>query len=147
MPIRRQTIVDNIVTRFKTILISGGFHTDLGNNVFKWRSVKLEGGDLPAAIVRDVSDDPGTPRTEGTDAHLLSVEVELVVALGSDDDEVRKMIADIYQAIGNDERWTGEARSTIWGGDELLVEQNERLISGAIARFQVDYLTKRFTET
>jgi len=145
--IKEQTIVDNVVTQLKTILISGGYHTDLGNNVFEWKSNKIDENELPAAIVRDVSDDVPVDEFMGIDDHTMNLEVEIVAKPADSTTEIRKMIADVINAAGKDETWTDQAHRTHLIGHEKMRDQSERLMTGAIVRFQVNYRTARLGET
>jgi len=54
--IQRQ-IMDKIETRLATVLISGGFKTDIGTNVFQWKTKAWESQEMPGVSFKD----PNTP--------------------------------------------------------------------------------------
>ncbi len=51
----RQRIVDAIDTRFKAILVTGGYVTDIGSHVFWWKDAPMQISDLPGMNCKDES--------------------------------------------------------------------------------------------
>lgn len=140
---RRQQIVDAVKTRFQAITVAGGYETNIGNNVFEWRdipSVMVEENDMPCVLVRD-------PRTEITQRvskvqdHDLTIEAAVVTATATIPVQVRKMIADIYKAIGVDRTWGGKALDTLPVKDEMGVEHAGKRFGGATVTFTIRHRT------
>src|SRR3972149_10965154 len=75
MPLKRDLIVQAVMTRMAGILSTGGYYSNLGSNVFEWRpKVVTEGGggyvpkeqaELPAIHIRDTIDDPSRMNVRG----------------------------------------------------------------------------------
>jgi len=148
----RQKIVDAVVTRFKTILVAGGYETNLGQKVFVWRDTREDAdpfGDteLPALNIRDTKCETqysaiATQRHQ----HRLTVEVELWTITATVHTQVRKLIADIHKAIGVDRRWEVAgmklADNTEPFQDEMGTEHKGKLKGGALFKFIVVYSTR-----
>jgi len=151
MAIKRQSIVDAIKTKYQTIKIANTYHTNVGNNVFVWRPGIIQAQDLPALNIRDykeVKADEVTGGPASFDNWNLYFEVELVCTSGSlTHEEVRKIIADVYKATGDDIKWGGLATATFLEDDSILMDQKERTIGGAILNFYVLYRTNKFQES
>jgi hypothetical protein len=155
----RQDIIDKIETKFKTILVVNGYHTNLGNNVFVWRPGILQADELPAIVVRDVwdvIDSEGEFGPKNVFTHMMQVESEVVAGGASSDKTVRQMIADVHKAIGVDDTWDGKAVTTILNNgisesgtpaDEMNVQQEGNIIAGAKIRFRVLYRTTKWGES
>ena len=139
----RQQIMDALKTRLKTITTTNGYQTDLGKNVFEWRSSALNSGELPAAIYRDTACE--TEEQISAHQHNLSIEVEVIAASGAGTAvEVRQLIADVAKAVGSDITFGGLATNTIPLGDESASEQDEKKIGGALIHFAVSFRTKEW---
>lgn len=149
--IKRQDILDHIVLALQAILTTGGYHTNLGSNVFLFRTSALNENELPAAVVRDVdqkklAEYAGNP---GLIDWLMTVEIELF-CMGAQGSDVlaRQMMADVNKAVGIDMKFGGYAEYTTPVSDELKVEQGlkEKIVGGAFMRFQIVYRTVKWGE-
>jgi ribosomal protein L29 len=146
----RQKIVDAVKARLQGILVSGGYQTDVGANVFVWKGADFAADELPACDVRDVRDDiDNTVVSTRREHHRLTFEVAVAVADGTDSMKTaRKAIADVYQAIGVDRLWTVSgtrlAFDTELKSDESGIEQRETTLAGAKITFVVSYRTAAF---
>ncbi len=137
----RQSIIDAIDTQLKTILIANGYDTDLGSNVFEWRQVPLQESELPALIYRDVTSEIEIIVLD-RHTHILNLEVEVKTQPGSTSGSLaRKMIADVIKAIGVDHTWGALAIKTDPVSSEIVFEQHEKIITGAIINFEITYRT------
>lgn len=150
MSIKRQGIVDAIEARLKTINVAGGYHTELGQNVFVWRRAPLAEAELPAAIVydretslRDVAQKGATPLA------IYEMEVEIHVVAGGDavPSAIRQLAADVYKAIGTDDTFGGLALFTTPSGDTMYLEHQGEVVADAAIRFAVRYRTDLYKET
>lgn len=146
MPIREQTILDNIVTRLKTITVANGYATNAGNSVHEKKLARLDQAELPALVVR-----LGPDEIEDVDKvasiHVLPVEVEVLASGADAHDTVRKAVYDVYKAAGVDETWTNQAIKTVARGHDPIEEKREREVAGAVVRLDVHFITSRFQET
>jgi hypothetical protein len=108
---RDQKIIDAIIARLETILITGGYQTDIGARVEDSRTNwDQEAGELPAI---SVFEGPVTSE-EFADEGLIvnrTMPVRIIASLIRLDDAAanaafaRKAISDIYRAIRSDDKW------------------------------------------
>lgn len=136
----RQIIMSAIDTRLKEILVSGGYETNIGLNVFDWRNEPLEEGDLPALIYRDVA-----CATEITSlnhfVHRLSINILAAVSGSTPMATIRKIIADIDEAIGKTPTWGGYALNTERISDESEIQIGDKKYAGCQISILVTFRT------
>jgi hypothetical protein len=138
----RQSIVNAVDARLKTIKIANGYETDIGLNVNRWKAIPVSSDKEYELIYRDVSCE--TVYLEAH-RHKLHFEVEAIIKAGSiSDNQVRKMLADILKAIGVDPQWSNLAINTHPEGDEINILQTEKIIGGTIIRFAIEFRTKEW---
>lgn len=151
MAIKRQTIVDAIVTRLQLILVASGYYTNAGSNVFKWLVSGVDQSQLPALIVRDVQDDIDSQEFLGAAdqwTRSLMVEIEALAGPSSTTDTtVRQLVVDVYKALGGATTLSGNAIDIVGVGDSMVVTQDGRQIAGAKITVRVIYRTTRFAES
>lgn len=109
----RQQIVDAIVTRFKTITVANGYQTGLGTRVFLARPTEPTDEECPCLNIWDVDED-NSRRLNSVHEHRLKMQVFVyqagsTVAGGA---YIRKAVADIFKAIGQDVTWSALALDT-----------------------------------
>lgn len=142
---KRQNIIDAIDTAFTAITINGGYETNLGLQIHWWRSGKLDQDELPAVIIKDLSCDIDFEDVPiGMQNNTLHIEAEVMTASGkTTPEQLRKLQADIYDAIRVDETWGALAQRTILEGDEVVTAEDEKTIGGSLIRFAVAFRTNR----
>jgi len=138
----RQRIISAMDTRFKTILTTGGYVTNIGQHVFWWKSSPLQLSDLPGMNCKDRTSEkaPGC----GIYENSLPVEIEASVSGSASPEDIRKILADFEKCVGVDETWGGLALATDIDGDDISVEQNENKIGLARVMMTIEYRTARF---
>jgi hypothetical protein len=138
----RQQIIDKIESRLGTILVSNGYETNIGNNVFPW--LMTAPTSLPAAVFRD----PTRDISVHNEAHLftLSVEVEVFGAAGFTDDDIRKMVQDVVRAFGTDATWDGLALDTNLVSDCAVIDTQANAVKSGLIKFTVTYRGGQFSE-
>lgn len=138
----RQQIMTAIDTRLKTILVSGGYETNAGNNIYEFWDIALEEDELPAIIWRDGAEDTELLVSTTQDRRLT---VELIMqAVGTTaPTTLRKMIADVEKAMLVDNTWGSLAifTSPLDITDVFEVDHKERRIGACRAKFTVLYRT------
>ncbi|HLE18673.1 MAG TPA: hypothetical protein VI728_10365 [Syntrophales bacterium] len=140
---KRQQLIDAIDARFKTIKTTNGYETELGNNVFAWRSSPIEAAELPCLLYRDTNET--IELTIGAHIHTLTIETEIITSGGTAIKDIRKMLADIIKCIGADLTWGGIAEDTLpVAGEDIKIEQQENIITGAKLSFAAQYVTEPF---
>lgn len=137
---KRQQILSAIDTRLKTIKTINGYETNLGNKIYAWKATPLDDVDLPAAEYRDIANDHFKPAPIGSFRWALTIEIGVITASGTTTiSDIRKMIGDVYKAIGTDITWSTLAQWTEQPSDKVEIEQQEKTIGGAKIVFQIIY--------
>jgi len=146
---KRADIVNAIVTKLGTIATSGGYLTNIGAKASEWRTVPVGESDLFLTI-RDTTDELGQEFLRGVtneQMHALTVEVHVVASDqgASAASFIRKAIADIYKAIGADDKFgLSYVLKTDPVKDDFEVTQEERKAAGAIVTLSVQYRTTKW---
>lgn len=142
----RQQIIENVKTQLKTILVGNGFNSNLGQNVFDWKTSAWGQNEMPGLSVEDGSHNtqswtlgkPGTGKVQQT----INLEIFIKVESGTTPAEtLRGMIADVIQAIGNNFTF---GLTNVWteqDQDAALLVQEKNVISGARLGFKVHYIS------
>lgn len=141
---KRQDIIDAIETRMKTILVAGGYETNLGSNVFIWKATPFQSTEVPGVDVRDV-DDISEAQTVGEEIHTMPIECRCHVGTTASMTDVRKITADINKAVGVDVTWSGLAEDTtqVQGGLADIEIGNE-VNTIVVVKFSITYVTGRY---
>lgn len=150
MSIKRQDIVNLVKTRFQAILVSGGYHSNVGQHVFVWRRAPVEAADLPALLIFDTENNPAWEGLQGSTSkldYMLKFEVYLMATGSAIDTTIRQLIADVYKAIGVDPQWGGSAGLTELEGDEILLDHEGEIMADARVKFSIRYRTSKYQES
>ncbi|MHC1697778.1 MAG: hypothetical protein AB9919_06920 [Geobacteraceae bacterium] len=139
---KRQSIVNAIETRMKTILTTNGYATNAGQHVFVWRTTDIPETEMPSICIYD-SDCPidyeNTP--VGLQGHRLTVDLVGDAKGASAQVEVRKINADLLKAIGTDPTWGGLAIDTDLISHGINIEQGDKKIGAGVVRVEIPYRT------
>lgn len=137
---KRQQIMDAVKARMETISIGNNYSSNLGERIFVWRLSNLADTELPAIVIRDVSNSAVENATIGMFRWALGIELQIICSDGSTTaDQLRAMIQDVYTAIGTDTVWSALANLTTQPSDEMQIVQEDRIIGGATIRFNIEY--------
>jgi len=139
---KRQSIVDAIEGRMKTILTDNGYATNAGRNVFDWRITQIPDTELSAISIYDgdcTIDYEETP--VGLQGHFLIVDLVSDAKGSAARSDVRKINADVVKAIGTDLTWGGLAIDTDLISHGLNMEQGDKSIGAGIVRIKIHYRT------
>lgn len=139
----RADLISALDTRFKTILTTAGYNTNLGANVKHWQTEDIPEASCPALIYSDASDNQ---ELEAFDEirHDLAVTIDLKYVV-SDIDDVYDGIEDVPAAIGTDPSFGGLATGTLPIGNELDVSgDGQTIIVTAKINIVITYLTGVF---
>lgn len=141
-PIHQQ-IMDAVKDRLESIDGTGSYNTDLSESVYEWSPV-LEQINLPSAVYRDMAEDP-VEYEHSAHAHFLKVEVSLAASNGASTlSDLRKMIADVYRAVGTDQTWAPLAILTDWNSFVMNYEEENKKVASALVTFSIKYRTQEF---
>jgi len=133
--------MDKVMARLQSITIANGYNYDLGAHVYEWRVTPLEEANLPAIVYRDVDDSVELIEAH---RHKLGLEIEVIAKGDTSIVDMRKMIADVYKAIGTDIHWDGLALNTYPQGDKIVKEQETQTIVGASINIVIEYRTREW---
>jgi hypothetical protein len=147
---KRQDIIDAVKTRLGTIKVTGGYYSNLGNNIYEWRdtdSSPIPVGNLPAINLKDSDVDIYT-EVIGKWNHYMTLGFEIYCTHLTDvATEIRKLIADVLKAIGTDPKWGGLADYTDFETTQgqkhlnIRIETNEKNVARATFRLVTLYNT------
>src|SRR3972149_7891075 len=122
MALKRDLIMQAVMTRMAGILQTADYYSDLGGNVFEWRPkivfegvagyVPTEQDELPALHIRDPLDQATVRDLSGNEDHELTLELEIAHEGGATGQEMRRQIQDVRKAISVDLTWGGLVRET-----------------------------------
>ena len=135
----RQSLVDALSARLKTITTVNGYSADLG--VYEWLVTPLEEEDLPAVIFRDTSDILDTDEIGSRRKHELTFELDVATSETASADATRELLRDILTAIGTDKTFGGLAYDTEPLTVSLEVSETDQRIAGGQIIIEVKYYT------
>jgi hypothetical protein len=141
MSIARQDIVDAVVSRLQGILTTGGYSTNLGTSIHKFRATVFGQEELPALNLRDMEEVVESLDEAEQMAQLsLTFQAEIAVSNGrTSDNDMRTLIADVWMALGVDPTFSGKVKSTYRIGDSMVLDQEADAIAGALLEFRCVY--------
>lgn len=136
---KRQQILDAVKARLQTILIAGGYKTDMGSNVFVQKETPFTDAEIEGIDVR-YSDTPD--QQIGYEEHTLAVECMCVLSGNDPTTNVNNAGADIVTVIGTDRTWGGLAEETgVVTAERANIAVGENVYQGASVKFDVTYTT------
>lgn len=138
----RQRIVDTLIVRFATILISEGYKTDLGENVVRWLETEVDQDELPHLAWRDDDEDQDR-NTVGQTDHMLVIDCKVSAQT---EDDLYAARADLIQAMGTDPQLGGLAGDTFPPEELGLAEHMNKKLWTQSYRFRIEYPTDSFDE-
>ncbi len=140
----RQQIMSALKTRMQTITTGNGYVTNIGSNVFEWRTTDFQVSELPAMDIRDTGEEVEV--RGGNHIYTLTVEIESKVSGATSGADMRDIMADIIKAIGTDTGFSNLVQDTKPVQNESTgLGQNDKKIGSILMTFEMRYLTKAFT--
>lgn len=151
---KRQKIVDAVKTRMAAILVSGGYDTDLGQNVEEW-SQHLQQEDIPDAGVLSVCDmvaeAAGTSGRSNPQETVWQMPIQLRIWLPKSRTSManlRTALKDVNRAIREDDRWQVAGVGLVMISRPLregpIVPEDSFEVAGAFLDFEVQFITQKF---
>lgn len=138
----RQKIVDDFKTRMQTITTGNGYETNLGSNIFVWRTEDWQESELPGGDIRDGDEDVEVV----DDLHIFTLDMELEVKVSGTVSraDIRKIIADVTVAVGVS-KFSSYILTAIPVSNETPdFDKKDKLFGSIIMKFQVTYTTGAF---
>ena len=142
----RQQIISAIDTQLKTILVAGGYRTNLGQNVVEWDLTPMDPSqDVFRLTYRD-EEETRADLSVGEQDMALPLTILALASGNTSLAEMRKMVADVVSAMYADPTWGGIASDTVQDGvTKLDKAQAADQASGAELKFRVEYAVERGT--
>ncbi len=150
MALKRQQIIDAIVTRLKLINGAGGYYLNLNSRVYDNRVPEYADNEIPAVNITDGDEESNQELLAGSVNYWyrdLNIGITLIVNGTLAAADVRKGIADIQLAISTDLKWSALAIDTIWTGTTIDRNQEEKKIMSATVNITVRYSTTEWLES
>ena len=142
---KRQQIITALDTRLKAIKVSGGYQTNAGLHVFDWLDRDLADAELDAIVYRDTNNNI---ISEGFDYYENRMRVEIEAkakSAATTAAQVRKIIKDIYKAIGTDETFGGLAHYSEPVSDALDIQQADKIAGSATVIIEIIYVAQKWS--
>lgn len=142
MPLsNKQQIIDAFDALLKTILVAGGYNTDLGLNVYERIAKPLQISALPAVVY---SEESGTTQDAfAEDRHLMPVSCEIIVPGATVPKDLRAAEADIIKAVGSDRTLGGLAQDIRMIGIEVMeIDQKAEIVGARKVNLVIDFTTE-----
>jgi len=140
---RRQRIITELISIFQKNTKLYGHKTNLGSNVFEWKSTPFQEIDLPGMDLRDTQE---VVEVKGLQHYYtLTIEVEARVQASTSTSTAREVIADIITVIGQNCTLGGLVINLKPVQNALLDFEKANKKLGTISMvFEVEYITKAF---
>jgi hypothetical protein len=140
---RRQQIIDAIKVLLATVTVANGFKTNVGSNVFEWKSIDFQETEIPGMDVRDPGEEVETKG--GRHYYTLTIEIEAKVSASTTTKQAREVLADIQTLMGENQNIGGLAHLVRPVQNELLdFEKGNKKFGTVLLRFEVQYATNAF---
>jgi hypothetical protein len=136
---KRQQIVTALDTRLKTILVTGGYLTDLGANVQWWRQEPF--ADTESGISCEDSESPPTWLGAQCQLHRLVVEIKAVMPATTAAPEIRQAAADVVTTLATDLTFGGLVEDCAIDEMPMAVAQAGTTHGGTIVKLSMEYTT------
>lgn len=145
---KHQTIIDNLITRLKTITKANGYSQNLNNRVYSWYVWKavetIDESELPVVDVRDA--DPVQVTWAGYFEYEMPIDISIYLGGGTSKAEARQIVYDVYAALNTDRTLSGVADEIFPQSYQLAVDQNGKLIAGVKIQIAVKFHTAQWDE-
>lgn len=140
---KRQELIDDLVSLLKTISHKNGFYSEVGANVFEWYEKPLEDEDYPAIIVRDPNDNAQDENNSIN--HALKIEIDIAISSGKETTiDMRKVSSDVLKAFGMFEEKNNYV--CLYKGSDSLTKQESKFYGGMRLEFEIKYQTRRWEQ-
>jgi len=134
----RQQIMDALELRMKAIQGSD-YQTDIGRDVRVWNVSAINASDLPVLNIKDTDEEIERHASDEAWKVTLSCEISVTCSGNTAIQDIRKMIADVYCAIGADGTLNGLAIKIIPEMDTIEREDEADAFVKAIIQIKIIY--------
>jgi hypothetical protein len=143
---KRADIMAAFVTRMQGITIVGGYATDIGKKVTEWKLTPYGASETEGLDIKDVGNTPDPDfAASGVWAWRMKIKVLVLAVKGTTTGTyIRSVIADILKAVGTDITWGGLAITTHQPEDNMVVDEQGKIIGDAEVDVEISYNTPRW---
>lgn len=125
----RQSILDAVITRLKTITVANGYNLEIGSKVYDWKLAPLKPSDLPAIEVRDGEAPIEISTMSGGMIHRLNITIIILTGGTTAAASARSGLADIVKALHTDRTFGGLVKMLIPVSSSIEMQQEENLLA------------------
>lgn len=143
MSTKRELIVEQVKSRFSGIRTTNGYRTNVGQNVFNWKTQPWDETELPGCNIRDLREDQEL-QVNTKHHRTLQLSVDIAVAGTNAATDIRNAIGDVEQCIGLDRRFGTLVFNTNLRSDQMDVLQDDFILGVAEVTFDIQYRTDQF---
>jgi len=150
-------IMDAVATACATITTANGYKTDVGNNVFEWKTKPWSSTDneMPGISFKDATDtitwtkmrSAGTGIPGGIWEHNLRVQFQVAIELADDSTndavalKTRSAVSDVYRMIRLNWNWGGLAKWSKPVDHTLELQEEENTLGGSTVSIDIVFET------
>ena len=141
---KRQSIIDAVATRLKTISAGATYSTSIGSHFRDWKTTTWDQSEIPGVMIHDMDEDveAGTTREHVKTMHL---EINAVVKGGTTTgEEMRKVLADLETCVKVDETWGGLASRTVYRSNKFSMMQEDVTVAMVQMKIDIEYRVLRY---
>ncbi|MCP4989332.1 MAG: hypothetical protein GY928_25735 [Colwellia sp.] len=140
---KRQQIMTELLSIFSKLTKLYGHQTNLGSNIFEWKTIDFQSTELPGIDVRDTSEIVET--RGGRHYYTLTIELEAKVSASTSTAVAREVLADIQTLLACNQNLGGLVHLVKPVQNELLNFERVNNKFGTVSMtLEVEYATKAF---
>lgn len=137
----RQQIFEAVGSRLAAINGTGDYQTTIGDRKTSWNVTPITDREIDGIDLRDV-DETTTDEVTRHQDHVLIINAEIHAKKGAETAQfLRKALGDVITAIGVDRRWGGLARHTTTRGNQMIIDQTDKVVGGIRIVLAITYRT------
>ncbi len=134
-------IINALKTRLQTILVTGGYQTNIGAKVEIWRDTDLGAADLPMIMIADTETAHDNSAIIGMTRNIMTVNVD-AVATGTVA-TARSMRADLKKCLYGYETIGGLANFMVVLKSSVGTQHHESRVAAAHLELEIEYDTAK----
>lgn len=149
MAIKRQTIVDRLITVLSLINGTGSYNNNFTNKVFEYKKNEWKEADIPGISVEDSSQDSVEEQSTAYGIYVYDLNVTLRAYCQGTTTLVtlRKIISDVQRTLKTDLNLNGNLMDLKWVSDEFQLEHKEKLTGSVQINLKLRYSTDAFSDS
>lgn len=150
MAIKRQTIVDRLITVLGLINGTGSYNNNFTNKIFEFKQNEFKSDELPGMSVEDGSQDSVEEQSTAWSIYVYDLNVTIRAycqSSGTTLTVLRKIVSDVQRALKTDLTLNGNLMDLKWVGDEFSLEHSEKITGSVQIKLTLRYQTDAFSDS